>query len=297
MHNQIETLVRRTTLTFAGIVTFAVLPGLAPAASAQQPEEKFERSFTLKSGGTLRVDNYKGTIHVTGSNTSQVVVKAVKHFEGGNDSDRKWWMENTKVDFSNDSGRVAVKVEYPSWSCVFCWNEHDSYTAGVELEIQVPAKTNLDLDGYKPDINISSVQGDIRIKSYKAPMTLESTIGAIHIDTYKDVVRLKNVAVRGELDMHSYKAETEIDAKSLEGTATLESDKGSIVLRVPQDLGLTVDFTGGRRSGFHTDFPLTTQAGSRFEHDVRGAINGGGAHIHLRTDKGSVSLERRAGEL
>lgn len=297
MHNRFETLVRRATPGRAAIVAFAVLLGLASASEAQQPEEKFERTFTLNPGGTLRVDNYKGTIHITGSNTSQVVVKGFKHFEGFSDSDRKWWIENTKVDFSNDSGRVAVKVEYPNWSCVFCWNEHESYSAGVELEIQVPAKTNLDLDGYKPDIKISSVQGDIRIKSYKSPMTIESTIGAIHIDTYKDVVRLKNVAARGELDVHSYKAETEIDAKSLEGTATLETDKGSIVLRVPPDLGLNVDFSGGRRSSFHADFPLTTQAGGRFDHDVRGTINGGGTHIHLRTDRGSVSLQKRPGEL
>ncbi len=169
--------------------------------------------------------------------------------------------------------------------------------AQVDLEIQVPRRVNLDLHGYKPDIKISSVQGEIRIKSYKSPMTIESTTGAIHIETFKDVIRLKNIAARGELDIHSYKAETEIDAKSLEGTATLETSKGSIVLRVPQDLGLDVDFAGGRRSGFHTDFPLTTQTSGRLEHDVRGSINGGGAHIHLRTDKGSVSLERRAGEL
>jgi hypothetical protein len=263
--------------------------------SGQQPE-RFQRSFALQSGGTLRVDNYKGTIHVTGSNTNQVVVNVWKRFEGGSEADRKEWMENTKINFSNDSGRVSVKVEYPNWSCVFCWADHE-FTASVELEIQVPMKTNLDLDGYKPDIKIDSLQGDIRIKSYKAPMTIESTTGAIHIDTYKDTIRLRNVAVRGELNVKSYKAETQIDARSLLGTANLQTDKGSILLRVPQDIGLEIDFSGGRRSGFRSDFPLAAQTGNRLGREVRGTINGGGAHIILRTDKGSVTVEKRASEL
>lgn len=297
MNHQLRILARGTTLALIVTLAPSALPALVLAAGAQQPEEKFQRSFAAGAGSTLKVDNYKGTIHVTGSDTNQIVVSVLKRFEGSSGSDRKWWMENTQVNFSNDNGRVAVKVEYPNWSCVFCWNEHGNYTAGVELEIQVPRRTNLDLDGYKPDIKISSLQGDIRIKSYRAPMTIESTTGAIHIDTYKDVIRLKNVAVRGGLDVKSYKAETEIDAKSLEGTANLETDKGSIALRVPQDIGLDVDFAGGRRSGFHTDFPLASEAGGRHGGSVRGTINGGGAHIYLRTEKGSVSLEKRAGEL
>jgi DUF4097 and DUF4098 domain-containing protein YvlB len=225
-----------------------------------------------------------------------VVVNVVKRFEGRSESDRKWWMENTKVTFSNDSNRVAVKVEYPNWSCVFCWTEHD-FMDGVELEIQAPSRTNLELDGYKPDIHVSSLQGDIRIKSYKAPMRIESTNGAIHIDTYKDIIRLKNVAVRGGLEVNSYKAETDIDVRSLEGSAKLETEKGSIVLRLPQDIGLDVDFSGGRRSVFHTDFALASHAGAGYGHDARGTVNGGGAHVSLRTERGSVSLERRAGEL
>jgi hypothetical protein len=286
---------RSAVLAFALVcVAVSVLRG-QETTSGQQPEH-FQRSFALQSGGTLRVDNYKGTIHVTGSNTNQVVVKVWKRFEGGSEADRKEWMENTKINFSNDSSRVSVKVEYPNWSCVFCWVNHD-FTASVELEIQVPVKTNLDLDGYKPDIKIDSLQGDIRIKSYKAPMTVESTAGAIHIDTYKDTIRLRNVAVRGELDVKSYKAETQIDARSLNGTANLQTDKGSIVLRVPQEIGLEVDFSGGRRSGFHSDFPLAAQAGGRSGHEVRGTINGGGARVVLRTERGSVTVEKRAGEL
>ena len=86
-----------------------------------QQSERFQRSFTITSGGTLAVDNYKGTIHVTGTDTNQVVVDVHKRFEGS-DSDRKWWMENIQINFRNDSSRVSVDVKYPNQYCVFCWN-------------------------------------------------------------------------------------------------------------------------------------------------------------------------------
>lgn len=291
MNHHLRKALRIFTLT-AALITLSLI---LPAAHAQEANEKFQRSFPLSAGGTLRVENYKGTIHVTGSSSNRVMVNVVKRFEGGSESDRKWWTENTKITFSNDANRVTVKVEYPNWSCVFCWTDHN-FMDQVELEIQAPSHTNLDLDGYKPDIQVASIQGDIRIKSYKAPMRIESTSGSIHIDTYKDVIHLKNVAVRGGLELNSFKAEADIDAKSLEGSARLETEKGSILLRLPKEIGLDVNFSGGRRAVFRSDFALTSGTGER-GHDVRGTVNGGGVQVSLRTERGSITIEKRAGEL
>ena len=267
---------------------------LAQTASAQEQQpEHFQKTFTVSSGAALNVENYKGTIHVAASDGNQVVVGVQKRFEG-DDSDRKWWMENVKVNFSNDRGNVKVKVEYPTQNCTFCFQFHE-YTAAVELEIRVPRRMNLMLDGYKPDIKVSGVQGDIAIKSYKAPMLIEGTTGAIRIDTYKDTIKLQDVNIRGTLAIKSYKADAEVNARELGQTADLENEKGSITIRVPGDTGVDVDYSGGRRSSFHSDFNLAMATGS--SSDVHGTINGGGTRLKLRTVKGSVSLEKLGGQL
>src|SRR5262249_4080445 len=152
----------------------------------------------------------------------------------GSDADRKWWLENLQVNFHNDPERVAVEVKYPQQNCMFCWQDHD-YTAEVDLEIKVPHQIDVTLDSYKPDIKVAAVQGDIRIKSYKCPIAIDSSTGSIRIDTYKDTIKLNNVTVRGPLEVKSYKADTEINARALGATANIESDKGTTVLRVPQN--------------------------------------------------------------
>jgi hypothetical protein len=266
------------------------------AAQSQPSDEKIQRSFAANPGATLRVENYKGTIHIAGADTQQLTATAIKRFSGS-EGDRKWWMENTKVDFENSGDRFEIKVSYPTQtsSCWLCW-EHD-YVAEVDLEIQVPRRINLDLSGYKPDMRISSVQGSIRIKSYKAPMTIESTNGSIFIDTYKDTIRLKNVAVHGGLEVKSYKADAEIDARALDGPSRLETYKGNVVLRVPGDIGLEVDYSGTRRGAFHSTFPLSVDTNGRYRSNFRGTINKGGTPLILRTGRGSVSLEKLVGDL
>ena len=264
------------------------------ASGGSDQTERLQKTFSMANGGTLEVENYKGTIHVTAADTNQVTVDVTKRFEG-NDADRKWWMENVQVNFHNDSNRVAVEVKYPQWTCTFCWQGHD-YSAAVELEIHVPRQTNVKLESYKPEIKVAGIQGDVRVKSYKSPIELDSTTGAVRIDTYKETVKLRNVNVRGPLEIRSYKAEAEIDARSLGDSVTLENTKGSIVLRVPANAGLNVDFEGSRRSSFRSDFAMTSQTGS-FNSSFRGTVNQGGTRVRLRTEKGSVSLEKLSGTM
>ena len=276
-----------------GIIALAA-PRLRSQSAGTDQSERFQRSFSITPGGTLDVENYKGTIHVVGSDTNQVTVDVTKRFEG-NDSDRKWWMENVKVNFRNDSSRVSVEVKYPEWTCTFCWPGHD-FTAAVELEIHVPRQINVKLESYKPDIRVASINGDIRIKSYKSPIEIDSTAGAVRIDTYKETVKLRNVTIHGPLEIRSYKADAEIDARGLGDSVTLENEKGSIVLRVPANAGLDVNFEGGRRSSFHSDFPMASNAG-HLDHSILGTVNQGGTRLRLRTEKGSVSLEKISGNL
>ena len=102
------------TLAVAGALLF-VLP-----AAAQQTEDHFQRNFAISSGGTLAVDNYKGQIRVSATDSSRVVVDVLKKFEG-TDKDRKWWMANTEIHFNNSADRVAISVAYPSCSCCNCF--------------------------------------------------------------------------------------------------------------------------------------------------------------------------------
>jgi hypothetical protein len=284
----------RRTRSLAALPLYAslfiiALAGFAAAAD-EQPQEHFVRSFAVAPGSTLNVENYKGTIHITGADTNQASITVDKRFEGSNE-DRKWWMANTSVDFSNDSGNLRIVVRYPNNRCWVDCDEHSNYTAAVDLTVQVPRRINLDVNGYKPDIKISSLEGDIHVKSYKSPIDIASTTGSIVISTYKESVRLHEVSLRGLLRVSMEKGEATIEARNLGSEVEIDSDKGSVDLRIPATTALTLDYSGGRRASFHSDLPVSSSAGYSSD-EVQGTINGGGTPVKLRTTKGSFSIDR-----
>lgn len=290
----------------AVVMAAMMLVPCAPISFAQtspeqqdQSTESFQRSFPMNAGGALAVENLKGAIRVTGSNTNQVTVNVHKIFTGGSDRDRQRWMAETKVMFDNTPNRLNVRVEYPTWNCVFCANIRD----GVELTIAVPRAMSIELDGTKPDMAISSIDGNIRVSSRKSSIAIRSTNGAIRIETTKGDVRLSDVAIKGRLDLTSTKADAMIGAKSIEGDVDLQTERGSIVVRMPSTVGVNLDYVGGRRANFHCEFPVTTnengaelkdvsgRVGRRSAH-IEGTINRGGARMTVRTERGSISLEK-----
>lgn len=274
---------------------------LAQSSPSEQNQnaDSFQRDFSMNAGGTLVVENRKGTIHVTGSDTNQVVVSVRKIFEGGSEKDRQEWMSETKVSFDNMPNHLNVRVDYPDWNCVFCVNVDDE----VDLTIAVPHAINVELDGNRPDMAISSIEGNIRISSNRSRIDVRSTEGAIRIDTNRGDVNLADVAIKGRLELTSNRADAVIDAKRMDGDADLETERGSIVLRMPPTVGVNLDYVGGRRASFHCDFPVTTnQNGAQLNEvtgrvgregaRINGTVNQGGARMTLRTERGSISLEK-----
>ena len=283
-------------LAFVAAIALSAAWVLAQAAQDANAES-FQRSFAMNAGGTLVVENRKGTIHVTGSDTKQLTVSVHKMFTGGSEKDRQEWMAETKVSFDSMPNHLNVRVDYPEWNCIFCVNVDDE----VDLTIAVPRAMNIELDGNRPDMAISSIAGNIRISSNRSRIDVRSTEGAIRIETNRGDVTLSDVVIKGRLELTSNRAEAVIEAKSIDGDADLETERGSIVLRMPPIVGVNLDYVGGRRASFHCDFPVTTNqnelndASGRVGRDgahIEGAINRGGARMTLRTERGSISLEK-----
>ncbi|MBV8205390.1 MAG: hypothetical protein JO041_01250 [Acidobacteria bacterium] len=261
---------------------------LVAAASAQNtaPENHFQRSFKLQPGATVKVKNYKGLIRIEAADSSEASVDVKKIWEGHSDVHRDDWLRGVEVSFDSSPSRLDVRVEYPSHICVFgCM---DDWGGRVELVMRVPRASNLDIDGYKPELKIEGVKGDIRIHSYKSPIDIRNTVGAIEVDTYKDRITLDNVSLRGRLRIHDYRADTEIRARELADGADIDSSRGAVRLQLPADTHFNLNISGDRHADLRSDFPARVEAGA--SRHITGAVNGGGPEVRIRTSRGSVSL-------
>src|ERR1019366_10767381 len=87
-----------------------------------------------------------------------------------------------------------------------------------------------------------------------------------------------------------------IDADLLPGSKIasswrVESGDGGVTVRLPRDFAADLDLHTGDGS-ISVDFPLTTTAGGRSDHDLRARLSAGGATFFIRTGDGSIRLAR-----
>ena len=265
---------------------FAATPG----SLAQQ--EHFQQVFDVDHDATLVVNNRKGAIHVKGSPSGQILVSVYKRYDGPSKGKTEW-LNETVVDFTADSKHIEVNVTYPDPECGDDSGNDGWELGAVELTIEVPRRINLQLAGRKPDMIVSSIEGNIKLESHQSPILLAATLGAVRINTHKDNVRLKDVTIRGQLDLTMEKGTAEIEARSLGERANLETTKGSITVHMPGNAGAVVDFVGGSGSVFTSDFSLSgSQTSGRAIREIHGTINQGGTLMRLRTDKGVFFLRK-----
>jgi hypothetical protein len=266
------------------LVTVVHFPALAAADVGDG--ERFQRTFTLASGGSVDVSNDRGKTIIEGWDKEQVVVDVVKHFEGSS-SNRDEWMRGTEVRFENTPSRVKVKVVLPEHYCFgYC-----DWRGGVDITMHVPRRVQLELAGDRTEISVASIEGDLKASLDRGSIAVQRLVGGIRINSDRATVRIHDVDIRNDLDVRADRADIDFEGTGLTKGGTFEADRGNVVVRLPSNVRLQVEVASSRRSSFHSDFPMVTSGGWR-EGTVRGSINGGGPTLRLKTDRGSVYLEK-----
>ncbi len=273
-------------------VAFALLLLNVPVLMAQDKgpagdTERIARSFPIKSGGEVRVENDRGTTTIDAWDKDEVSVEAVKHYEGDS-SMRERWLRETEVRLENTASYVSVKVVRPNMFCVgYC-----NYRGWVDVTIKAPRKMSLNLSSDRTTTRVSDIQGAIRITGDRSTIDLRNTAGSLHIRSDRGPVNLRDVDVRDSIDISTDRAPIELYATHFSAGGRLETDRALITLRLPSNTAVNVEVENDRRSSFHSDFPMTTNGNFSGHGTVRGTINGGGPTLHMQTDRGSISLQK-----
>ena len=265
------------------LFVFAALAAAADTGAAV--DERIQRSFSLKSGGSALVENDRGSTTIEGWDKEEVSVQAVKHYEG-DESRRAEWMQQTQVLFTDAPGRFSVRVQRPNNFCVgWC-----DYHAWVDLTVRVPRRVTLEVRSDRTPTRISGIEGTVEIRGDRSAIDLRGIRGGIRITSDRGPVRLEDVEIRSGVDVSTDRADIELRASRFAQGGRLRTGRAGIRVVLPEKTPLSVEVARDRRSTFSTDFALSTTGSLSGYGTLRGDINGGGPLLRLETDRGSISL-------
>src|SRR5687767_10640290 len=185
-------------------MAFALI-ALVSAASASAQD--FQKSYSLTSGGQIKIGNISGDIVVTGYDGNAILVSATKE---GRDSDK------IDVEDLSSGNRIEVRVRYP---------KHCNCNASINFKVQVPRSISYDFEG------ISSVSGRVE---------MQGVTGSVQANSVSGEVRVKDVS--GSVNANSVSGSVEVEIQKLSGNDDMKfnSVSGSVNVRLPGDIDADV---------------------------------------------------------
>lgn len=255
---------KRTLLSFALVV-------IASSAAAGTLEQPFDKTYDVRPGALVALGNTNGRIVVRSWDQPKVKVHAMRRAESRDSEAAQQAMNQLRIDVAPAEGGLRITTTYPKSKNdgFFEWIAGTHVDLNVTYELTVPRQMSLSIADTNGSLEVTGVSGSLKLDTTNGRITLERCAGDIDAETTNGSIHAELLAVNA-------------------GRPTrLETTNGGIHISVPRNAGFAVDAENTNGS-IETDVPVATT--SQRKHELRGAINGGGSQLRLRTTNGSISI-------
>ena len=250
---------------------------ISAVAPALAGERSFDRHFNISPGGELRLDTDVGSVVVVGRDGHGLDVHAT--VSGSHD-----FLSHFSITAVQDPQGVHVTGRMQPLG----WLEQWFGSVGrrtVSYTIELPRDYATDIRTSGGSIDVRHLNADTRGRTSGGSITVEDVRGPLHMRTSGGGIRLERIdgSVQAVTSGGSVKAEVRTNRG-----VSLATSGGSIALRLAANATGTLNAhtSGGR---VESTVPLSSvEVASRNE--LRGAFNGGGEPIRLRTSGGSIHI-------
>ncbi|MGA3027809.1 MAG: DUF4097 family beta strand repeat-containing protein [Bryobacteraceae bacterium] len=253
----------------------ALACGLAPAA-------QWTKTYNVTGRPELRVETNDGSITI--HTWEQKRIEAVVITKGWNIG-----AGEVQIHERQSGDRVEFEARVPSFHVDFL-NFEERW---LRIELRVPRDTRTDVRSGDGSVDVSGLQGDIRINTGDGSIRAAGVDGALDAHTGDGSVHADG---RFEaLNVHTGDGSVEVDAapgSRVSSAWRIESGDGSVNVRLPGQFSADLDVRTGD-GDLDVNLPLamkTASSGDDDHKELRGKLNGGGQPLYVRTGDGGIHI-------
>jgi hypothetical protein len=159
--------------------------------------EQICKVFDTPVGGKLIVENFKGSITVTGWDRLQTEIAVTPHQDG------------TEVEISQHDGTIIARTKTEQGPGKWLNPFGGSRTPRVDYVVSAPSETDLELKNVEGPIAVHGSEGEIRIHTVDGKVTIEEAEGDVQAETVNGALLANRLRGKAQL-------------KSVNGKLTLE---------------------------------------------------------------------------
>lgn len=289
---------------------------LVIAADSTRYREDFHYSYPQTAGGRLTLENFNGSVEVTGWDQNTVDVSGTKYAES------QQLLNAMRIEVSSSGNAVRIKTTRPDS------DRHGNL--GAKYVIRVPRRTELE--------NVASSNGSIRVEDIEGNAHLITSNGSIHlakirgkVDGHSSNGSVEVQDVKGNVNfqtsnggVHADNVEGDFEASTSNGGVRVHlrdtegrhpiklvtsnggidlqldsprqndvvasTSNGPITLRLPGSANASIHAATNSNGSVHSDFDILMRGGEISRHRMEGTIGGGGPKMDLTTSNGNIRL-------
>jgi len=297
----------------AAVLTSCDLEEIGSFGDSHAYRKDFHYSYALKPGSRLAVDNFNGSVEITGWDQDKVEI------DGNRYASTPELLDAIRVDVAATDDSVQIRTIRPS-------DRHGNM--GASYVIRAPKKLNLDrIVSSNGAVKVADIEGAIRLRtsngsvraarmrgSFEAqtsngavniedlegPATVRTSNGAVHADGVRGALQAStsNGAIRAHLRQpephRTVRLETTNGGIDLTMDALADNEirastsNGGITVKLPPGAGARLHARTSHNA-VHSDFDVKRE-GFDSKSSLNGVIGDGGPTVDLTSSNGSIRL-------
>jgi DUF4097 and DUF4098 domain-containing protein YvlB len=240
--------------------------------------DDWSKRFVVSGKPELRVDANDGSVKIRTWDRKEIEARVTTV---------GWKIASSEVQIIDHQMGDLVKLEVrtPHRTFVLFGNR------SIRVELQVPRELRSDIRTGDGSITVESLRGETHLNTGDGRIDADGLDGKLDASTGDGKIR-----VRGRFDqLNLHTGDGSIEAEITSGSKmtsewSVRTGDGHVTLRLPANFSAELEVHTGD-GHIDSDLPVTG-SGTRRDHELRGKLNAGGPLFTVRTNDGSIRLER-----
>jgi DUF4097 and DUF4098 domain-containing protein YvlB len=261
--------------------TFLLACSVAVALSTAALADDWSKTFQVSGRPELRVNANDGSVTVRSWDRKEIEARVTTVH---------WRIPSDVQVIEHQTGdHVDLEVRMPHHAFSLNFGQRSA----IQIDLHVPRELQSDIRTGDGSIIVENLKGETRLSTGDGRIEATSLDGTLDAQTGDG-----RLIIRGRFDLlNLHTGDGSIEAEINNGSRmtsewSVRTGDGHVTLRLPGTLSANLEVHTGD-GHIQSDLPVTVSGSrSQNEHELRGKLNAGGPPLIVRTNDGSIRLEK-----
>ncbi|HEX6903717.1 MAG TPA: DUF4097 family beta strand repeat-containing protein [Thermoanaerobaculia bacterium] len=275
--------------TTKGLPIFLALLLVAGAARAEKLKERFDKTFPLKPGARVELENINGPVIFEAWDRAEVRIEAEKWAESKRADVLKKALANVRIEVSQKPGVLKIQTKVPNDQNGFMdWLLGKEVKLGANYRVRVPRQAVIAASNVNGDLNLAGTRGQASLVNVNGAISVNGVQGDLTLQTVNGEIALART--QGGVQANTVNGGIKADLNGVPDDLSFETVNGAVEIRLPANSRLTLDASMSH-GVVQSDFKVVGNSPKK-SNVLKGDVNGGGNRVTIRSVNGVIEVSK-----